>query len=160
MIDVNPLPEFVAAADAVRVSQPETIIEIVRGDFRDPATYASLRATDASLLYEVLLHQENYVDVMRNVCACTERFIGVAQPCLREDLFALPGSASLLQFHDEPLKDLLRTGSFWPKEPRTERFTTAHWMWGQTVSHLVDVMQGLGWRMLDGVVADNVCGVF
>lgn len=160
MIDVNPLPEFVAAAEQVRADQPDTAIEVIRGDFREPATFAGLAPTDASLLYEVLLHQENYVEVMRNVCAVTHRHVCVAQPCLREELFALPSSATLLQFHDEPLKDLLRANSFWPKEPRTERFTTAHWMWGQTTSHLIDVMRGFGWALSDGAIVDNVCGPY
>lgn len=158
MVDVNPLPEFAAAADRVRAELPGTRIETVRGDFRDGAVFAGLAGTDASLLYEVLLHQENYVEVMRNVCACTARYVCIAQPCLREDFFALPASAVMLQFHDEPLKDLLRTESFWPKEPRTERFTTAHWMWGQTTSHLIDIMRGLGWALSQGTVVDNVCG--
>lgn len=158
MVDVNPLPEFFAAADRLRAEQPGTRIETLRADFRDPVTFSNLVSTDASLLYEVLLHQENYVEVMRNVCACTTRFVCVAQPCLRETLFPLPASVTLLQFHDDRLKELLRTQSFWPAEPRTERFTTAHWMWGQTTSHLVDVMYGLGWTLAEGTVVDNVCG--
>lgn len=158
MVDVNPLPEFAAAAEALRAAQPETRIETIRGDFREPSLFQGLDATDASLLYEVLLHQENYVEVMRNVCARTRRFVCIAQPCIREALFALPSSATLLQFFDEPLKDLLRTDSFWPKEPRSDRFTTAHWMWGQTTSHLIDIMNGLGWSVADGTIVENVCG--
>jgi hypothetical protein len=158
MVDVNPLPEFLAAAAALRAEQPDTEVETVRGDFRDPALFTPLVPTEASLLYEVLLHQENYVEVMRNVCARTTRYVCIAQPCLREELCALPASAVLLQFHDEALKDLLRTDSFWPKEPPTATFTTAHWMWGQTTSHLVHVMQGFGWRLAHGTVVDDVCG--
>jgi len=158
MIDVNPLPEFAVAVEQARMDTPYTEFETVRGDFRDPALFAGLRPTDASLLYEVLLHQENYVEVLRNVCAVTGRFICIAQPCLREAFFSLPAGAVLLQFYDEALKDLLRAQSFWPKEPRVERFMPAHWMWGQTVSHLVAVMQGFGWDLKSGSVVDNVCG--
>ena len=158
MVDVNVLPEFLAAAERVKAERPGTTIEAVRGDFRDPSLYPSLPPTDAALLYEVLLHQENYVEVMRNVTSRTTRFVCIAQPCLREEFFALPASATLLQFWDEPLKDLLRSQSFWPKEGRTERFTTAHWMWGQTTSHLIAVMEGLGWELSEGSVVDNVCG--
>jgi hypothetical protein len=158
MVDVNPLPEFAAAADRLCAERPGTQIETIRGDFRDGTVFANLAETDASLLYEVLLHQENYVEVMRNVCARTRRHVCIAQPCLREHFFALPASAVMLQFHDEPLKDLLRTESFWPKEPRTDRFTTAHWMWGHTTSHLIDIMRGLGWTLSRGTVVDNVCG--
>lgn len=158
MVDVNPLPEFAAAAAALRADHPELEVETVHGDFREPQLFAGLAPTDAALLYEVLLHQDNYVEVLRNVAAVTARFICIAQPCLREALFTLPASATMLQFHDEALKDLLRADSFWPKEPRTERFTTAHWMWGHTTSHLVDVMRGLGWDLSQGMVVDDVCG--
>jgi hypothetical protein len=158
MIDVNPLPEYLAAVDQARLETPDTEFETVRADFRDPSLFARLRVTDAALLYEVLLHQENYVEVMRNVCERTAKFICIAQPCLRETFFTLPAGAVMLQFYDEPLKDLLRAQSFWPKEPRVERFTPAHWMWGQTISHLVAVMQGFGWDLRSGRVIENVCG--
>lgn len=160
MVDVNPLPEYLAAVERAREEVPRTEFETVSGDFRDPALFAGLRETDASLLYEVVLHQENYVEVLRQVARKTRRFVCLAQPCLREELFVLPGAAVMLQFWDEPLKDLVRTGSFWPKEPPTERFTTAHWMWGQTLSHLVAVMHGLGWELRDGEVVDDVCGPY
>lgn len=158
MVDTNVLPEFVAAADAVKADIPGTEVEWVQADFRNPAMYSGLKVTDAALLYEVILHQENYIEVLRNVCGKTRRFICIAQPCLREEFFSLPAGAVMLQFWDEPLKDLLRQGSFWPKEARVERFTTAHWMWGQTTSHLIAVMQGFGWRLREGEIIDNVCG--
>lgn len=158
MVDVNPLPEFLAAAARIEADHPGTRVEVVHGDFREPRLFDGLAPTDAALLYEVLLHQDNYVEVMKNVCRVTTRFVCVAQPCLREELCTLPSSAVLLQFLDEALKDRLRTDSFWPKEPRTDQFTTAHWMWGQTTSHLVDVMGGLGWRLAEGAVVDDVCG--
>ena len=158
MVDVNVLQPFIDAARALMAEQPETRVEWVSGDFRDHATYAGLPATDAALLYEVLLHQEDYVEVMRNVCARTRHHVCIAQPCLMEEFFVLPASATLLQFHDEPVKALLRTDSFWPEEPRVERFTTAHWMWGHTTSHIVDVMKGLGWTLSDGTVVDDLCG--
>ena len=137
---------------------PQTEFETVRGDFRDPILFLRLRETDAALLYEVILHQENYVEVIRNVCAKTRKFVCFAQPCLAEEFFTLPASAVLLQFHPEELKDLLRTASFWPKEPQVERFTPAHWMWGHTVSHILDVFKGFGWTLRQGVLVDGVCG--
>jgi hypothetical protein len=158
MIDLNPLPEFLAAADALRADQPRTRIETIQGDFRNPSMFMSLKPTDAALLYEVLLHQENYMEVLRNVVSCTHRFVCIAQPCIREELFVLPSAAVLLQFYDEALKELLRDGSFWPKESRTEQFNPAFWMWGHTTSHLIDIMHGLGWGLVEGTVVDNVCG--
>jgi hypothetical protein len=158
MVDVNPLPEFAAAIERVRAQLPQTEFETVGGDFREPALFQGLRETDASLLYEVILHQENYVEVIRNVCAKTRKFICFAQPCLAEEFFTLPASAVLLQFHSEALKDVLRTNSFWPKEPPVERFNSAHWMWGHTVSHILDVFKGLGWMLRHGVLIGGVCG--
>ena len=158
MVDVNPVPEFAAAVEETRAQLPDTEFETIKGDFRDPALFVGLRATDAALLYEVLLHQENYVEVIRNVCERTSKFVCIAQPCLRETFFPLPAGAVMLQFYDEALKDLLRIESFWPKEPRTDRFTPAHWMWGHATSHIVAVMRGFGWSLMDGKVVDNVCG--
>lgn len=159
MVDANMLPEFVAAAEIVKAGQPDTEFEFVQADFRDPDLYSKLKETDAALLYEVILHQENYMEVLRNVCSKTRRFICIAQPCLREEFFPFPAGAVMLQFWDENIKDLLRQGSFWPKEPRMDRFTTAHWMWGQTTSHLIAVMQGFGWDLHQGEIIDNVCGI-
>jgi len=158
MVDANMLQEFIAAADIVKADLPDTEFEFVHADFRDPGMYSNLKETDAALLYEVILHQENYMEVLRNVCSKTRRFICIAQPCLREEFFSLPAGAVMLQFWDERLKDLLRQGSFWPKEPRVDQFTTAHWMWGQTTSHLIAVLQGLGWVLREGEIIDNVCG--
>lgn len=84
--------------------------------------------------------------------------IRTSSPGLREAFFSLPAGAVLPQCYAEALKDLLRAQSFWPKKPRVERFTPAHWMWGQTVSHLVAVMQGFGWDLKSGSVVDDVCG--
>jgi hypothetical protein len=158
MVDINPTPDFLAAVEAARQSAPGTEFETVHGDFREPTLFSNLRETDASLLYEVILHQDNYVEVMKNVCAKTRKFVCIAQPCIREDLFDLPAAAVMLQFYDETLKDLLRNGSFWPKEPPTKFFTTAHWMWGQTTSHLIAILHGFGWDLSTGYVVDNVCG--
>lgn len=158
MIDTNVLPEFVAAVEASKEVVADTEFESVQADFREPSTYVGLRETDAALLYEVILHQENYVDVLRNVASKTGKYICIAQPCLRENFFNLPAGAVMLQFYDEPLKDLLRLDSFWPKEPQVERFTTAYWMWGHTTSHLVAIMNGLGWKLQRGLIVDNVCG--
>ena len=158
MIDVNPTPDFLSAVEAAKQTAPSTEFETIQGDFREPSLFPSLRETDASLLYEVILHQENYVEVMKNVCAKTRKFVCLAQPCIREELFGLPGAAVMLQFYDEALKDLLRKGSFWPKEPQTETFTTAHWMWGQTTSHLMAIMHGFGWDLTTGYVVDNFGG--
>jgi len=80
-------------------------------NFRYPAAYVGLEPVDASILFEVLLHQENYSEVVRNVTNTSTKFVCVAQPCLREEWFPLPASSTLLQFWDEELKDEIRRGS-------------------------------------------------
>ena len=158
MIDINVTPEFMCAAEELQ--RLDTRIETVHADFREGSTFADLIETDASLLYEVLLHQENYVEVIRHVCAKTSRFICVAQPCLCEELFTLPAAAALLPLYDDDLKGLLRTDGFWPEEDDADLFTPAHWIWGHTSSHLVDIMRGMGWFLRKGEVVDNVAGTY
>jgi hypothetical protein len=145
-VDVTPTKEFDEACEATRSQAPDLDIEFVNADFRDPKLYNGLRPCDLSILFDVLLHQDNYVSVMQNVANVTTQKICVAQPCLSDTTFPLPASATLLQFWPEELRDEYREGSVWPKEPRTEIFATQYWMWGQTPSHIIDIMRGLGWR--------------
>ena len=112
MIDVSITSEYQKEIEVLKKDAPETEFETICGDFRVPSLYTNMRETDAALLYEVILHQENYIEVIKNVCKKTRKFICLAQPCLLEDFFILPGGAVMLQFFDEVLKDLLRTESF------------------------------------------------
>lgn len=117
-------------------------------DFREPAIYSSMKVVDVSLLYEVLLHQDNAVEVIKNVLSRTKSSVFVAQPVLKEELFPLPGSTSCLQYWPEELKDLLRFPVWWPKADDTpELFNTSFWMWGQTCSFLRSVFRGYGWKL-------------
>jgi hypothetical protein len=158
MIDIALFPEFWSKVEELRKALPDVHVEFVNTDFRIPSLYDVLTAVDTSVLFEVILHQENYVTMLQGVCRRTTRYICVAQPCLKEDRFSLPGSASLLQFWPENLKDEFRQHSFWPKEPRTDRFEKSHWMWGHTTSHLISVMGGLGWGCDYGEVISDVYG--
>ena len=133
--------------------------ETVNADFRHAATFTELEPVDASILFEVLLHQENYSEIVRNVTSTSNKFVCVAQPCLREEWFPLPSSSTLLQFWDEELKDEIRRDSFWPEEERATTFTSGSWMWGHTTSHLIDLFGGYGWSLEHGEVISNVCGV-
>lgn len=158
MVDHGDTSEYEERAAGVAASLPEARFETVNGDFREPELYRGLEPVDASILFEVLLHQENYVQVVREVTATTTRYVCVAQPCLREELFGLPASATLLQFWPEALKNELRSGGFWPPEGVLGRFESAAWMWGHTVSHLVDVFGGFGWRLDGAAIVDNTAG--
>lgn len=116
-------------------------------DFRVPGIYSSLKEVEVSLLYEVLLHQDNAVEVIKNVLSRTTRSVFVAQPTLKEDLFTLPGSTTCIQFWPEELKDLLRFPVWWPKQDAPDHFDTRYWMWGQTCSFLRSVFFGYGWEL-------------
>jgi hypothetical protein len=158
MVDVTPRAEFIDAIAKAKAAVPELDVEFTQADFREPATYNGLRPVDVSILYEVLLHQENYMEVLRNVTKTTNKYICIAQPCLKEEEFPLPGAAVLLQMWDEALKNEFRTGGFWPAEPKTETFDTRYWMWGQTASHLIHALSGFGWDVEYIEIAPEVCG--
>jgi hypothetical protein len=116
-------------------------------DFRIPTIYSSLRDVDVSLLYDVLLHQDNAVEVIRNVLSRTKTCVFVAQPTLKEELFPFPGSSVCLQFWPEELKDLMRFPVWWPKQDAPDHFDTRYWMWGHTCSFLRSVFFGYGWEL-------------
>jgi hypothetical protein len=158
MIDVNPVPEFYAKIAKVRESLPDLQVEFINSDFRLSPLYEVLRPVDVSLLYNVLLHQENYMGVLNGVCRTTKKFICVAQPCLKEEYFQLPCSATMLQFWEEELKDKFRGGAYWPKLEPSPRFSTVQWIWGHTISHLVACFKGFGWELDDGEVVENLLG--
>ncbi|MBI3298068.1 MAG: hypothetical protein HYZ75_07890 [Elusimicrobia bacterium] len=145
LIDGTPSPAFDVKARAF-ARKHGARVSYLRADFRDKELYARLPAADVSLLYEVLLHQDNAVEVLRNVTRRTRRAVCVAQPCLKDELFPLPAAAVNLQFYPAALKAKLRKGVFWPRERTPERFDTARWMWGQTTSWLLSVFWGLGWE--------------
>lgn len=160
-VDVTPREEFDTAVDDATRRNPNLKVEFIRGDFRAPELFSSLRKTDISILYEVLLHQENYVEVIKNVISKTRKYACVAQPCLREEVFSLPDSAALLQFFDPALKEILREETFWPNdEPHPNRFEPAAWMWGHTTSHLISTFFGFGWEVDNGSILDRVFGKF
>jgi hypothetical protein len=160
-VDVTYREAFEPAIAAAKAQSPGLEVEFVPGDFRDPAIYEGLRPVDVSILFEVLLHQENYVDVIRNVLRTTTSRVCVAQPCLRDDVLPLPAGAVLVQFLDEQTKAELKRDAAWPSdEPVATTFRTDLWMWGQTTSHLIAVFQGFGWELEFGETFDGVCGPY
>jgi hypothetical protein len=158
MVDLNFTQEWKERKSTFVTNNPTCFVEEINFDFRSGDIYGGLDAVDTSLLYEVLLHQENYVSVIENVAKTTQKSIHVAQPILKEHLFEIPSSATLLQFWPQELKELYRRGSFWPIEPEVARFETNYWMWGHTRSHLNDVFAGFGWKPEQEIVITNVCG--
>jgi glycosyltransferase involved in cell wall biosynthesis len=145
MVDVTPRPEFDEKVAELRRIMPLEV-RMIHGDFRDSRLFLRLAPVEVALLYDVLLHQDNVVEVIKNVASKTTRFICVAQPVMKEELFALPNGAVNLQFYPEELKDQLRYSGWWEKEPRTDYFSPAFWMWGQTTSYLTSIFHGYGWE--------------
>jgi hypothetical protein len=143
MIDATPIKEF---SEKVENLKKELDIQVTMktADFRDSVLFKTLDPVDVSLLYEVILHQENAVEVLKNCVSKTLKYVCIAQPTLMEDSFILPNGCVNLQFYPEELKDILRC-DYWPKEPVITKFETQYWMWGQTVSYFKSVLFGLGW---------------
>lgn len=153
-------PDFLEEVGAFSRRYPAKEVELIVDDFRRPETFRSLRPSDKSLLYEVLLHQENFVDVVNMVRKATRKEVVVAQPVLKPRLYSLPGSCSLLQFWPEELKEELRHASFWPRENRPKVFDTSKWMWGHTASLIDDVFKGFGWKKTKSTTISNVTGEY
>lgn len=145
MIDVTPIKEFYDKVENIK-KEKEIQVVMKTADFRDPVLFQSLNSVDISLLYEVMLHQDNAVEIIKNVLSKTLKYVCIAQPTMREDLFILPNGCVNLQFYSEELKDILRN-DYWPREPVITKFETQYWMWGQTVSYFKSVFFGLGWDM-------------
>ena len=106
--------EFAVEAAEATARNSNLEVAFTQADFRKNETFRGMERVDVSLLYDVLLHQENYLEVIGNVCDTTNQHICFAQPCLQERLFFLPDSTTLLQFWSEELKTELRKNSFWP----------------------------------------------
>lgn len=144
MVDVTPRKEFSGKVNEIQAGM-NVQVEMKEADFRDPALYKTLIAVDVSLLYEVMLHQDNLQETIKNIVAKTIRYVCLAQPVLKEEMFKLPNGCVNLQFYPQELKDILRTPNWWPEEPVASRFETRYWMWGQTVSYFKAIFYGYGW---------------
>ena len=59
MIDLTPREAFSVEIDKARQQLPTLNVEFINRDFRDPSWYGGLEEVDTSILFEVLLHQEN-----------------------------------------------------------------------------------------------------
>jgi hypothetical protein len=159
MVDGTAFPEWEQKKAEAMAQHPGLEVEFVHDDFRKPELYSRLREVDGSILYDVLLHQENYVQVVKDVISRTRKYVFFTQPCIREELFPLPSAAVLLQFYPKALKQILRTNSFWPDEPEPmTTYMTHYWMWGQTTSNIISTFHGFGWEVDSGLVVDNITG--
>jgi len=145
MVDATAVEEFQGKVGELQ-AEMEIQVDMKLADFRNSALYKGLSPVDVSLLYEVVLHQDNAVEVIKNVTSKTAKCVCVAQPVLKEELFKLPAGCANLQFYSEELKDLLRYDGWWHKEPPSTRFETRFWMWGQSISWFESIFYGYGWE--------------
>lgn len=147
MIDsLSPSSSWAQRVDRIH-SELHCTVESIRADFREDAVLTSLKAMEISLLYDILLHQIDPVHILWRILEKTTHFICIAQPVLRDSLFALPNASVNLQFYSRDLKRKLR-GVYggWPDHEMFAVFSPAQWIWGQTVSYIDSVLYGFGWR--------------
>ena len=145
MVDVTPLEEFSRKVSELK-AKSKLHVEMTRADFRNPKLFETMASVDVSLLYNVMLHQDNVAEVIKNVLSKTNQFVCLAQPVLKEELFCLPNGCVNLQFYPDKLKTLLRPDC-WDEELTPNEFDTRYWMWGQTVSYFQSVFHGYQWKI-------------
>lgn len=146
MIDITPRKEYEENIEKYK-EITNCKYNMINADFRDSSIFYDLQDVEVSLLYEVILHQDNAVEVIKNVIKSTKKFVCFAQPVMKEELFCLPNACVNLQFYPEQLKDILRFAGWWEKERVVTRFDTSCWMWGQTASYIISIFQGYGWKL-------------
>lgn len=112
-------------------------------DFRDLAD-AKLGPMDVSLFNDVLLHQDNFTEVIRQTCNITNRYIVVAQPFYEG--FDIPSSCSMIQFMDEKWKKKLYN-FMWIDQRELDKFSVDIWMWAQSTQLMIDIFKGYGWKV-------------
>ena len=144
MIDTLEDEEFTRRVEELQAERPVRV-EVTHADFRDHSLQKHLEPVDVSLLYDVILHQDDACGVIRDVLQRTRRYVCLAQPVLREEMFRLPNGCVNLQFYPRELKDRLQVFGWGPQERPRDRFCTGSWIWGQTVSYLTSVCYGYGW---------------
>jgi hypothetical protein len=122
--------------------------ETYRGDFtgwlENRSNLDGWARFDCALLFDVLLHQECPMRVLKNVTERTRKAILISQPCLTDHR---PISVNL-QFglgielrYELSRHDVHRREHGCPK-----RWTTAAWGWGQSQAWITAAMAGFGWE--------------
>lgn len=140
MVDKLHTSEFKKEADKLNAR-----IEHVKIDFRELAT-AELEPTQVSMLNDVLLHQNNFTEVIRQATFLTEEYIVIQQPFYEG--FSIPASCSLLQFMEKEWRDRLHN-EMWIDSSDQTAFNVDIWMWAQSMGLFIDIMKGYGWGLVD-----------
>lgn len=153
MIDSLATKEWQQKEQELRETFPHCQIVTTVADFREHAIFLDMEPSEVSLLFDVLLHEDTAVEVIKDVCAKTLKYVCVAQPVLNETLFRLPNACVNLQFLPAKLKEELRCGyNGWPREPEVDYFEPAVWIWGHTPSYLRSVFYGYGWTAVSSTI--------
>lgn len=112
-------------------------------DFRELAT-SDLYPMEVSLLNDVVLHQDNFTEVLKQVSRLTTKYIVIQQPCYEG--FNIPSSCSLLQFMPMEWRKKLYN-IMWVDQSDQEKFNVDIWMWAQSRQLLIDILKGYGWTV-------------
>lgn len=140
MVDKLKTPEY--DNEVSRLSQPNREFQYVNADFRELATQ-KLEKTDVSLLNDVLLHQDNFTEVVKQVCNLTNKYIVVAQPFY--NAFAIPSSCAMIQFASPEWKKKL-WNEMWVDQRELDKYSVDIWMWAQSTQLMIDLFKGYGWK--------------
>lgn len=119
-------------------------------DFRTLALLPEdIEKADVSLLYDVVLHQDNFQEVLKQVCRLTNKYVVIAQPFFNGN--SLPYSATLLQFLPLEIREKIHCEmwSNWMIENYgdTTKLSVDNWMWGQSLQLIIKLMGGYGWKV-------------
>lgn len=140
MVDNICTPEF---KDSQEKLKPQGIdVRYTQADFSDVG-YLDLEPADVSLFYDVLLHQDNFVEVIRQVGKITNKYICVVQPFYEN--FNYPDACSLIQFMTPEEKKSMACEMWSTIDAPRERFDVNVWMWAQSRRLISDVFKGYGW---------------
>lgn len=133
--------------EAAKVDNGKNTLEYIKGDFREIDSL-KLEPVDVSLFYDVLLHQDNFTDVIKRVTKLTNKYICVAQPFYEG--FNRPDACSLIQFMTPKEKEGMSCYMWDTIAEPVERFSVDIWMWAQSLRLITDVFKGYGWVPVPG----------
>lgn len=145
MVDKLKTPEYDLAVEKLQVKDGIQF-EYIDTDFRELATYQCTRKmqkTEVSLLNDVLLHQNNFTEVIKQVCQLTTGYIIVNQPFYEG--FEIPSSCTLLQFMSPEWKKKLYN-IMWVDQRELNEYSVDIWMWAQSLQLMIDIFKGYGWK--------------
>ena len=153
MVDKLKTPEY--DAEVKKMEEKGVKFEYINRDFREIGQWYNeaeldeendtdpFENTEVSLLNDVLLHQDNFTEVVKMVCQLTDKYIVVVQPFYEG--FDIPSSCAMIQFMSPEWKKKLWV-SMWVDQRELDEFSVDIWMWAQSAQLMIDLFNGYGWK--------------